>query len=183
MSGTTLRDVLFENARDGAAHLAELMEEHGKANGNVGGPARTAIPAKEIGEVLWNCLDLPLGGLVFGAWERQELVVKAKERTKANAATAERVRLAGHTVRSRHQPRFEIEIAGATFPAVEFEVSTSLALDAAVVSVSGGRVTGVAPGACSAKASLSSGGRTICERSLKQIVLPDVIRPPDDAPA
>jgi hypothetical protein len=184
MKSTTLRDVLFEDVDNGVARLAGLMEEQGKANGTLEAAAGKVVPAKQIGELLWDCLDLPLGGLVFGAWERHELVAKARGRTSAAAGTTERVRLAGHTVRSRHQPRFEIEIAGATFPVLEFEVSTSLVLDAAVVSIGSGRVTGVAPGACSATASLSCGGRKLCERSVKQVVLPDVIRPPaDDVPA
>jgi hypothetical protein len=180
MSGTTVRDVLFETADEGKASLAALIEGQ---NDGAAAAARKTMPSKEIAELLWDSLDLPLGGLVFGAWERHELVEQARQRTKANAATTERVRLAGHTVRSEHEPRFEIEVGGVSLPVLELQLAASLVLDAAVISVSGGRLNGVSPGACSAQASLSCAGQKLCERSVKQVTLPDVIRPPAEAVA
>jgi hypothetical protein len=165
---TTIRDLLFD-ANDRRT-LGEKLAEAGA----VPAAAAKVVPIDQLVEVVWDLLDMPLGDIVRSAWDRHELVQKAKANTLGKTGVLERVSIAGHTLKSQHRPKVEIDVAGASIPALEFDLAVALRLDAAVINVANGAITSIAPASGSAEASLATKGRTLCQRKLAHVALPAI---------
>ena len=165
---TTIRDILFD-----AGDRRTLGERLAEA-GALPAAAAKVVPMDQLVDVIWDLVDLPLSNVFQAAWDKHDLVQKAKANTLGKVGAIEKVRITGHTLRSQHHPRVEIEMAGASIPALEFDLAVTLKLDAAVVNVANGAITSIAPGSGSAEASLAAKGRTICQRQVAQLTLPAI---------
>jgi hypothetical protein len=140
--------------------------------GALSGAMARVLPVEEVTELLWEMLDLPLGDLVRGAWNRHRLVEKAKANTRGKPGAIEKVAIAGHTVRSTHHPRIEIDMGTGPLPPLQFDLVVVLKLDAAVATVAEGALKSIAPGEATAEASLSIAGKQIAGRQLARLALP-----------
>jgi hypothetical protein len=163
---TTVREVLFASP-DEKSRLADALAEAGA----VSTAALKVLPMDQIIDAVWDLLDLPLASVARAAWDRHERIQQAKSATSAKPGTLEKVRLATHTIRSAHHPKLEFDVAGASLPALSFDLDVSLRLEAAIITVTEGAIRDIAPAAAAAEATLAAGGKTLVKRQLASVTL------------
>jgi hypothetical protein len=173
---TTMRDVLTGGNADARADVTQQLS----AAGGALSLASKAVQLSEVTELIWQMLDLPLDDLMSRAWDSHALVQKAKSSTRDKPGAMEQVHLSKHTIRSAHRPKIEVEMVGASLPAMEFDLALTISVDAAVLSVADGRVTEIRPGQTSAAGTFTAAGKTLLEGNLAKVSLPGVIAPPTD---
>jgi hypothetical protein len=169
-AATTIRDLLFEAPDQSSA--TTRTEQLSTALRTVTATLSPMIPVNEVIDAVWDLLGMPLADVMHGAWDRFELVTKAKANTAGDPGAIEKVKLASHTIRSEHHPRVEVEVAGASIPALRFDLVLAVTLDGAVITIAGGEIKGIATGEGRAEATLSAGGTQLAHRTLATLVLP-----------
>jgi hypothetical protein len=168
---TTLRDILFDPEEDQHYAMAKVL-----SGGRGAAPFLKVAPAKDFAEALWEVLDLPLGEVVFGAWEKCDEIRDALEKTQGSPPTKERVSLANHTIRWSYQPTFEAVMNNKVVARVEANIAFVLKLDGAVLLISAGKLEGVAPGAGTASAELRIANEKLAETVPMSVTLPALIK-------
>lgn len=148
--------------------LADSLHEHRVTTGALGGVkgltgAAVHILDDELAAVIHHLLDIDLGSLVTDAWKKAGELRAAAERSLASGE--ELVALATHRITSRHHPRVDIVIDGATRATLTLDLSIVLDIAEAVAVVRGGKLVGLRSGDCQATATLAAGREQLAEHT------------------
>jgi hypothetical protein len=171
---TTVADLLFERPTDRAEQINRQLEKQAGTLGLLshGVPGLT----RQVANAVAGLLDLPIGGLVLGAWKKQQAIRAACEQTHGVPGATASVVVANHTLQTSQQPRVYLDVAGAQVPILELNLVLMLDIDAIMVNVLEGHVTGCGAGTAAASCELGvamPGGQPhrLFHRSLKRIHL------------
>jgi hypothetical protein len=124
--------------------------------------------APEVEARLREVLNVPIPDLLAGAWGRYVDLLKFRDPERYPPEKVSVVGLAAHTVRSRHRPAVEIEVAGVLPTPVtlrlEFDVELSATIDGAKIAIQGGRIRKVLGGTADLTGTLFCAGEQIVSR-------------------
>lgn len=127
--------------------------------------------APEVGARLREVLNVPVPDLLAGAWGRYVDLLKFRDAERYPPEKVSVVGLAAHTVRSRHRPCVEIEVAGVLPTPVmlrlEFEVELSAKIEGAKVAIQGGKIRKVLGGTADMVGTLFCAGEEIVTQKRK----------------
>jgi len=154
---TSLESPLF-------ARLTRVLPGHGFLN--VSGAFRT------IAARIPDLLQLDLGAIFVGGWKKVSEFQRYADPVKYPPDETIFVKLGRHTVTSSHKPSLDIVVDGVKVDTVPFEVKLTLTLDTALLTIRGGEVLAVAPGACKAAGELKCEGYSLVKRESTSIKLP-----------
>ena len=82
------------------------------------------------------------------------------------------VKLGQHTVTSSHKPSLDIVVDGVKVDTVPFDLKLTITLDTALLTIRGGEVLAVAPGARQAAGELECEGFSLVKRESRTVKLP-----------
>lgn len=110
---------------------------------------------REIAAAASGLLDLDLGDLLVAGWRKYSALIAAAERTVAYPGSEEVVVLATHRVTSTHRPYVDVLIDGAKIATLDFELTITFDLNAALAVVRDGALVALCPAECEVTATLA----------------------------
>jgi hypothetical protein len=131
--------------------------------------------ATDVGDdtagALAELLDMPVGNLAVGAWQKHRRVRAACEQTRRRPRSRQIVRLMAHTVTARQEPTVELTISGTTHRLLVLVLEVKIQVSGVHVVVERGHIAAVRPGTASASATLSAAKVRLAHGSIPTIDL------------
>jgi hypothetical protein len=124
-------------------------------------PVRPAVIALvpdllgEIGREITAFLDMPVEELLRSAWDKQQLVREALDKTRDRPGARMRVSVLQHTLTTTQRPRVEIVLDRKRYELVDLVLKVTLEIESLVVDVREGEVEAWGPGDASCSAELA----------------------------
>jgi hypothetical protein len=129
------------------------------------GAGTRSLLDREVAAVVAGMLDIGLDDVLLTGWQKLEALRDAGERSLATSPHGEElVELAQHTVSSTHSPHVDLLVNGKRIATIEATIVLSLAVDALVAVVSGGRLTALRSGSCLATLVVTVQDREVLRR-------------------
>jgi hypothetical protein len=176
-------DLLFGPDADAASALAEALAGEILSPGgdqNLG-RALTYLPemtrkaaAQEAATTAAALLKVDLVGVLVSGWRNHRHVVSAARRTLAAPGSAELVSMSSHEVTLDQRPSVSVLVDGQRVATLELGLSIVFGVNALLLEISGGRLTGVRSGRCDITATLAVQGTDLLVRRA-HLELPDVV--------
>ncbi|GAA2148874.1 hypothetical protein FHX52_2795 [Humibacillus xanthopallidus] len=161
---------LFGGGDDSVQQLADALKENGVVGAATSG-LRTLSKAGldavggQIASVAHDLLDIGLDTLILEGWRKFGDLHAAAQRTRAALGSSEVLDLATHSITSSHQPRLELRLDDVPLATVEFDLSLTFALKAAVATVRDGLLVSLHSGVCDLEGTLAVGDKPLASRS------------------
>ncbi|MER7245546.1 hypothetical protein [Kribbella sp. NPDC000426] len=121
------------------------------------GPAGRLVSAP-VGHALEAAFDHSLGDPILWAWQTHRDLKAAATATLDGTGQPEHVALAEHEISSIHHPEVDITVDQWAPVTITFDLTLHFTLEGLLLTVQGGLLIGLGPGACSADATLSTHG-------------------------
>ena len=173
---STVQDVFTSDGK-GQGHAATALKGvRAKTPGFI-----QMATTEALAQAVWDVFDFPLGDLIFRAWDDYKKVEDAKAATLGTLGEPDVVEIGVHTITSTHHPSIELEPTRTDVCTLDLKLE--LKVSTARVSVAGGRVTKVAPGDATAKATLGYEGHELLSTRPVKIRLREAIPPPPPLPS
>lgn len=102
-----------------------------------------AIAPEKLGEEVRKMLDVDLLKLLAGAWSQSANVRQAVVKSIGPPPTEQSVKLPGHEVVGKLKPRLVLSFKGVDFADIDFEVSLSVTITSATLTIHDGALTAV----------------------------------------
>jgi CHAT domain-containing protein len=172
-------DLLFGPDADAAETLAgEILSPGGDQNL---GRALAALPemtrkaaAQEAATTAAALLKVDLVGVLVRGWREHRDVVSAARRTLAAPGSAELVSMSSHEVTLDQRPSVSVLVDGQRVATLELGLSIVFGVNALLLGISGGRLTGVRSGRCDITATLAVQGTDLLVRRA-HLELPGIV--------
>ena len=156
----TALDLLFDPNTDAAEVLAsEILSPGGDQNL---GRALAQFPemtrraaAREAATTAAALLKVDLVGVLVRGWREHRDIVSAARRTLAAPGSTELVIVSSHEITLDHRPSISVLVDGQRVATLQLGLSIVFDLNAVLLGISGGRLTGVRSGRCDITATLA----------------------------
>lgn len=161
---------LFDDSEDSVQQLATALSQSGVVDAAISG-VRTLSKAGldavggQVAAIAHGLLDIGLDTLILEGWRKFDDLHAAAQRTRAAFGSSEVLDLAAHSISSTHQPRVELRLDDVPIATLEFELSLTFALKAAVATVSDGRLVSLHSGVCDVEGAFGVGDKELASRS------------------
>ena len=172
-------DLLFGPDTDAAEALAdEILSPGGDQN-----PSRALadLPemtrkaaAQEAATTAAALLKVDLVGVLVRGWREHQAIVSAARRTLAAPGSTELVSMSSHEITLDQRPSISVLVDGQRVATLQLGLSIVFDLNALLLVISGGRLTGVRSGRCDITATLTVQGTDLLVRRA-HLELPGVI--------
>ncbi len=149
---TAIGELLFDRPGDAAVEIRRFLDERAGPLDLVTYGLSNAT--RQVADAVASFLDMPVGNLVFHAWDKHQAIKNACAQTVDQPGGVAIVAVAEHTLETAQRPRVHVDIAGQHIHVLDLVLSLTLHIDSVVVTVYEGRVTGCQPGTASATAEL-----------------------------
>jgi len=175
----TALDLLFDPDTDAAEALArEILSPGGDQNL---GHALARFPemtrkaaAQEAATTAAALLKVDLAGVLVRGWRKHRDIVSAARRTLAVPGSTELVVVSSHEIKLGQRPSISVLVDGQRVATLQLGLSIVFDLNALLLGISGGRLTGVRSGRCDITATLAVQGTDLVNKRA-HLELPDVI--------
>lgn len=138
---TVTGDLLLRSGQDLEATVARRLREFGLTVTLPGGGAHEDI-TDHVAQALAAFLRLPLGTLLFWAWERQPAVRRACLETAGRVGAVQQITVTEHDLESVQRPSLHLDLGGRRMLLLDVVVRLGLHLRSVVVTVEEGQVIG-----------------------------------------
>lgn len=128
--------------------------------------------AASVAAALKEALDTPISDVLAGAWNTRRQLLEYLDRTKYPPKEVFGSPLGEHTIESTHHPRVMVLLDGANIGEVEFTLTLTLTLEAAVLRIRDAHIIGASTGNIQGKARLSLGQAVLAEPGTRKFTLP-----------
>jgi hypothetical protein len=132
--------------------------------------------ASDIGDKVGEMFDIPLIGLLTGAWKDFRELADAADPDRHTANETVVVALFDHEFEASFTPHIDIEVSGMKAVRVDFEIAAGIELEGIELEIRGGVIRAVRLGSIFATVSLKCQGLTLFEQSSQKLQLPGEIR-------
>src|SRR5215470_17957604 len=178
-STPTALDLLFGRGADAAETLAGEISSLG--GGQDLGCALAPLPetvrkaaAQEAGTTAAALLKVDLAGVLVRGWREHRDIVSAARRTLAVPGSTELVVVSSHEITLDQRPSISVLVDGQRVATLQLGLSIVFDLNALLLGISGGRLTGVRSGRCDITATLAVQGTGMLSKRA-HLELPAVI--------
>jgi len=175
----TALSVLFDQDTDAAEALASEILSAG--NQNLGSAlaqfpemTRKAAVEEAAATAAAALLKVDLAGVLVRGWREHRDIVSAARRTLAAPGSAELVIVTSHQIKLDQQPSISVLVDGQRVATLQLGLSIVFDLNALLLGISGGRLTGVRSGRCDITATLAVQGTDLLNKRA-HLELPGVI--------
>ncbi|RZT28011.1 hypothetical protein EV649_1787 [Kribbella sp. VKM Ac-2569] len=121
------------------------------------GPVAWLVSAP-VTHALTATFDRDLGEPILWAWRTHRELQEAANATVAGAGSPEYVTLAKHEISSIHHPEVDVTVDQQPPVTLTFDLTLLFTLESLRLTVQGGLLVGLSPGACSAEVTLGAHG-------------------------
>jgi hypothetical protein len=178
-SAPTALDLLFGPDTDAAQALAgEILSSGGDQNL---GRALAHFPemtrqaaAQEAATTAAALLKVDLVGVLVRGWREHQDIVSAARRTLAAPGSSELVSVSSHEITLDQRPSISVLVDGQRVATLQLGLSIVFDLNALLIGISGGRLTGVRSGRCDITATLAVQGTDLLVKRA-HLELPGVV--------
>jgi hypothetical protein len=175
----TALDLLFGPNTDAAEALAgEILSPGGDQNL---GHALAQLPemtrkaaVQEAATTAAALLKVDLAGVLVRGWREHRDIVSAARRTLAAPGSTELVSVSAHEIKLDQRPSISVLVDGRRVATLQLGLSIVFDLNAVLLGISGGRLTGVRSGRCDITATLAFQGTDLLARRA-HLELPGVV--------
>jgi len=175
----TALDLLFDPNADAAEALAsEILSPGGDQNL---GRALAQFPemtrraaAREAATTAAALLEVDLVEVLMRGWREHRDIISAARRTLAAPGSTELVIVSSHEITLDHRPSISVLVDGQRVATLQLGLSIVFDLNAVLLGISGGRLTGVRSGRCDITATLAVQGTDLLVKR-GHLELPGVI--------
>jgi hypothetical protein len=133
------------------------------------------VSREQVIAAVLGVLDIPLGDVIFRAWESFSEVRKAMAETRGHPESRQQVRVAGHTLTSTHHPTIECDLEGKKLFDLVLDLDLSLHFDGVVVTVGAGEIVAIGPGDAVGSASLKAKSIALVPDQEVRVTFPEPI--------
>jgi hypothetical protein len=131
--------------------------------------------ATDLGEKIDEMFDLPLLGLMVGAWRDLRELADSADPDKHPPGESTTVSLFDHDLEASFAPHLDIAVSGLPALRVDFEIVAAIELHGIELRIQGGAIRAVRLGSCQAAAKVKCAGAVIFERSSRKLAAPGEI--------
>ncbi|MEU9888962.1 hypothetical protein [Sphaerisporangium sp. NPDC051011] len=179
--------LLFADPRNAAAELSrvldarrtlERVEDGAQRAGSVFRDALNGRVAEAGGELLRG---IDLGAVLLGGWQRYRELRLAARRSVEQPGSTEMVRLAGHTITSKHAPYVDVYVEGQHVARVDFGIDLEFDIVLLQASIRNGRLMSLRAGDCTASITWSVEGFPVAQNTAR-LTMPLQLRLGDGIP-
>lgn len=161
---------LFDEGEDSVGQLAAALKESGvlgTATAGLSKLSKAGLDAVggQIASIGHELLDMGLDTIILEGWRKFADLHEAAQRTLAASGSSEVLDLASHSITSQHEPRVELRLDDIPVATVEFALSLTFVLKAAVATVRDGRLVSLHSGVCDVEGKLEVGDKQLAKRS------------------
>jgi hypothetical protein len=125
-----------------------------------------------LGERVLDLLDLNVVDILIGGWKQHREVRRQLRATAADPARTAIVNLLRHTLTSSHAPSIELRVHGRRLMTLSFPIELSFDIDAVELTLRGGAVRQVRPGAVKVRGTVKIENTAVLQRELTPMPLP-----------
>ena len=178
-STLTALDLLFGPDTDAAKTLADKIlspgagQDIGRPLGHLSEMTQKAA-AREAATTVAALLKVDLIGVLVRGWREHREIVSAARRTLAVPGSTELVVVSSHQITLDQQPSISVLVDGQRVATLHLGLSIVFDLNALLLGISGGRLTGVRSGRCDITATLAVQGTDLFTKRA-HLELPAVI--------
>jgi hypothetical protein len=152
-------------------------------NGQLDAGVRVPIPegaAQFLGPFEWEALrdrvfdllDINVVDVLVGGWKTHQDVRRQLQLTATDPSLTAVVHLAHHTIDSSHAPSIELRAQGRKVLALSFPMELAFEIDAVELTLRGGRVREIRPGAIKVQGTVKLENAVLLQRESSPLVLP-----------
>ncbi|WP_248959669.1 hypothetical protein [Sphaerisporangium perillae] len=165
--------LLFADPRNAAVELSrvldarrtlERVEDGAQRAGSVFRDALNGRVAEAGGELLRG---IDLGAVLLGGWQRYRELALAARRSVEQPGSTEMVRLAGHTITSKHAPYVDVYVEGQHVARVDFGIDLEFDVVLLQASIRNGRLMSLRAGDCTASITWSVEGFPVAQNTAR----------------
>jgi hypothetical protein len=138
---------------------------------------------RNLGERVFDLLDLNIVDILIGGWSTYHEVQAQLRATRDEPGRTVLVQLAHHTLASSHASSIELRAQGRKVLELSFPIELAFEIDAAELTLRGGRVREIRAGDVQARGTVKLENTVILERKLSPLRLPGriVVEEPQSA--
>jgi hypothetical protein len=132
--------------------------------------------ATDIGGKIEAMFDIPLVGMMIGAWNDFRELKDCADPDKHPPDERITLSLVDHDLEASFAPHLDIAISGAPAVRIDFEISAEIELEGIALTIENAVIRSLRIGSCQAAARVKCAGAVIFERSSRRLELPGEIR-------
>lgn len=167
--------------------LSDAVEARDRSGGILAAAGQALGPfADRLTDVIANelarTLDDPVSDLLVEAWRRYRPLRKYRDENEYPPSEVVEAVLSNHSVQVSDEPRIEVLVDGSKVAELTFQLDLELSVDAACLTIQGGRILEIAPGSCTGTGTLKFEGTLIAQRETRELTLPGSVSLGDGIP-
>jgi hypothetical protein len=143
----------------------------------------TGFEWQGLGDRVLDLLEQPVIDVMLAAWVAHEEVMAQLHETTADPSETVLVHLASHTLESTHRPALELWVQRRCVLELSFLTELTFDIDVVELTVRGGAVRAIRPGAVNARGTVKLGETVVLERRIAPVMLPRRITVREHLPA
>src|SRR5262249_16760047 len=128
--------------------------------------------SEAVAREVHGLLDISVGDVLVGAWNKARELREALEKTRDKADETVLVPLLDHTVKSDHHPYVDILQNDVPIARIEFTVHVELEVEGVLLKVRGGHIDGILSGRVKARGTVKLGEFVLVEKKLQPVIIP-----------
>lgn len=157
-------------AIDAQQHRA--FELVGKSLPKLEGLLTSTGAVNAIADRIKDLLRLDLGVILVGGWKKIAELRGYTDAKKYGPDQTVVVELTRHIITSLHKPTLDVIVNQVTIDTLKFELKLTLTLDGALLTIRGGKIHSVSPGACKGSFELKCEGFPVLKKEPAALRLP-----------
>jgi hypothetical protein len=138
--------------------------------------------AADIGEKIEEMFDIPLIGVMVGAWQDLRELHDCADPDKHPADETITLPLVDHHLEASFEPHLDVAVTGLPAIRIDFDIAADIELKGVVLRIEGAAIRSMRIGSCQAAATVKCDGAVIFERSTRQLEVPAEIHLPQGIP-
>lgn len=132
--------------------------------------------ATDIGGKIEEMFDIPLVGMMIGAWKDFRELKECADSDKHPPDERITLSLVDHALEASFEPHIDIAISGLPTVRIDFEISAEIEFEGIELTIENAVVRSLRIGSCQAAAKVKCEGAVIFERSSRRLELPGEMR-------
>jgi Protein of unknown function (DUF2510) len=163
----TVRDLFFDGAPGQPVDaMTQLLREHGTSVGPFP-PVLVDAARRELADATTGFMSANLADVAAAGWKKYDALKTAARNTRDNPGSRELHSLITHKIASLHRPSVDLYLDGRLIATVEIQLEVALTIAGVIAVVTGGRLTEIQSGSCTASGSLAVQGVNMITRQRK----------------
>jgi len=138
-------------------------------------------PVPDMAEMLAELFDIPIPGLLLGAWRKADALDKLLKESEQSPDEVMYLELADHTIQRNLEPYIEIRIEGLPPKRLYFKLNLNFRLNGFVLKIRAGKIREIQTARCYLQGNITFNNVELLKKEFEPITLPGRIPIADEA--